>query len=82
MHRLDVSSHALVEAEHSAAGGGGTRGEFPQNLVSDGQENFNKWCVDTHNKSWVKIKRLDFHDEWINGIGFKSANDCPERDPI
>ena len=59
MHRLEISSNATVKAEHAAPGGGGTGREYPSNLLSDGHEDYNKWCVTEHNKSWVKVKMND-----------------------
>jgi hypothetical protein len=68
-----------VMAEHSVANGGGTHREFPENLLKSGTEPWNKWCQCDSKESWVMInleKKID-----VVGIGFKSANDCPHRDP-
>ncbi len=56
MHRLEISSQATVKAEHTAPGGGGTGGEYPQNLLSEGHESYNKWFASSNNKSWVTVK--------------------------
>ena len=53
--------------------------EFPQNLVSGGEEPWNKWYADSTQRSWVM---LEFQQAiTFNGLGLKSANDCPQRDP-
>ena len=59
--------------------GGSTGREFPQNLLSPGEEPWNKWFAPHHRKSWIMIEfnqHLSFQ-----GIGIKSANDHPRRDP-
>ena len=59
--------------------GGGTGKEFPINLLSHGEEAWNKWYENQVSKCWVEIK---FHESIkFSAIGFKSANDCPHRDP-
>lgn len=68
-----------MSAQHYLLHGGGTGREFPYNLLSHGQEPWNKWYQVTSNQSWVLIeftKPVTFV-----GLGIKSANDCPHRDP-
>jgi hypothetical protein len=70
---------AKVTAQHSVLNGGFTGREFPQNLLSPGEEPWNKWYVAHFPRSWVMVEfqqPLSFQ-----GIGFKSANDHPRRDP-
>ena len=74
-----MSGFAKVTAQHFLKDGGGTGKEFPQNLVSGGEEPWNKWFANSTQRSWVM---LEFQQAiTFNGLGFKSANDCPHRDP-
>lgn len=78
MIRQELGHLATVSAEFSVEGGG-TKKEFKENLLKAGEEPWNKWCNCSKNYSWIKIefeKAVSFA-----GLGFKSANDCPERDP-
>lgn len=43
MKRFDVANFAKVDAQFTVPNGGGTKKEFPQNLLSAGQEGWNKW---------------------------------------
>jgi len=81
MKELDLNEqNATVECSHSAANGGGTRGEYPINLIKSGTEPWNKWFQYSHHKPWAMLKSKQ--DTWkIKGFGLKSANDCPHRDP-
>jgi len=61
--------------------GGGTKREFAENLLKDGEEDWNKWCAApcAGNTSWTMLtfkNSINFCE-----IGFKSANDEPDRDP-
>jgi hypothetical protein len=75
---VNLSESATVEAEYSVEGGG-TGKEFPANLLSDGTEGWNKWYECSNDSSWIKIENNEYLE--IRGLGFKSANDCPHRDP-
>ena len=76
-HHLEGTG-STVKAQFSV-NGGGTSKEFPINLLSNGQEDWNKWYENQASKSWVEIH---FHEMTkFSAIGFKSANDCPHRDP-
>ena len=81
-HRQELRHQATVTTQYTVANGGGTRGEFPPNLLFDGEEPWNKWYENSSSSSWVKITNnsravpLQFE-----GLGFKSANDVPDRDP-
>jgi hypothetical protein len=71
----------LVSCEKNMKKGGGTRREFAENLIKSGEESWNKWCVAPcpGNTNWTIIefqKTIFFSD-----LGFKSANDEPNRDP-
>ena len=77
LHRYHLHDKAVVTAEHHVLGAG-HEGK-PQNLLSNGEEHWNKWEVGHHERSWVEI---DFHDKLdFKGIGFKSAGDHPRRCP-
>ena len=80
LSRIDLKPlGAQITASHSVKNGGGTGKELPANLLNPGEEGWNKWCeIDSKTaRVFVKLnRRLK-----INGFGFKSANDCPERDP-
>lgn len=55
--------------------------EVPRNLVDHGQDGWNKWIMyQGQHKSWITLSINDGKKK-VRGIGFKSANDCPERDP-
>ena len=60
--------------------GGGTGKEIVQNILSDGEEAWNKWYQATSATSWVLF---DFNGDVreLNAFAFKSANDVPSRDP-
>jgi hypothetical protein len=59
--------------------GGGTRREFPHNLLSAGQEPWNKWCEVQSDLARITVKLN--RTLKVHGFGFKSANDEPKRDP-
>lgn len=77
--RIDLEElGATVKAEYSV-NGGGTRREYPENLIKDGEEPWNKWYQVSSKTSWVEINiptEVEF-----GAIAFKSANDVPRRDP-
>jgi hypothetical protein len=77
--RLDVSGFAKVTAQHFLKDGGGTGAEYPQNLVSGGEEPYNKWYQNSSSSSWVMVEFAQAIT--FSGLGLKSANDCPHRDP-
>jgi len=77
--RLNLLSVGTVSASHSVANGGGTGGEFPINLLKAGEEAWNKWCEIEYAHPVVEMKFTEYVS--FQGIGFKSANDCPHRDP-
>jgi hypothetical protein len=58
---------------------GSSSQEGPVNLLSSGTEPWNKWCQTVSNHSWIEVSLTDEIE--VAGLGFKSANDCPERDP-
>jgi len=60
-------------------GGGGSLKEFPENLIDPGTEPWNKWYATHTSSSWVLLEIP--HVIQIAGIGFRSANDMPHRDP-
>jgi hypothetical protein len=69
---------ARVTAEHHEFAPGSEAGK-PQNLLSPGEEPWNKWEAPNHNLSWVEI---EFPDKLnFKGIGFKSAGDHPKMAP-
>ena len=68
-----------IKAQHTIEDGGDTGMEFPKNLINEGEEDWNKWCQIKSNESQIMYKLKQKIK--INGIGFKSANDLPERDP-
>jgi len=73
LQRYHLHATARVTAEHHAIGSN------PQNLLSPGQEEWNKWHVTHHQRSWVEI---EFHEKIaFRGIGFKSAGDHPRKSP-
>ena len=62
-----------MTAEHHSIGNN------PQNLLSPGQEEWNKWHVENHQRSWVEV---EFAEKLVfKGIGFKSAGDHPRKSP-
>jgi hypothetical protein len=62
-----------VTAEHHSIGSN------PQNLLSPGQEEWNKWHVENHQRSWVEI---EFNEKLMfKGIGFKNAGDHAHKSP-
>jgi len=69
-----------VTAQYSV-NGGGTGGEFPRNILNQGEEAWNKWYQVNGLKSYVMVDFKSKQGLRLNGIGFKSANDCPFRDP-
>ena len=68
-----------MEADFYFRDGGGTRREFPINLLNPGTEPWNKWCETYSAQSWVNVTLA--HEITVVGLGFKSANDAPHRDP-
>ena len=77
--RYHLHGTAKVTAEHHVLMGGQTGMEFPQNLLSPGEEPWNKWYASHHARSWVMVEfgeHLNFQ-----GIGFKCAGDHPRRAP-
>jgi len=68
-----------VAAQHDVRGGG-TRKEFVENILTDGQERWNKWYENKSKTSWVTA---DFNGQVreLTSFGFKSANDVAKRDP-
>jgi len=73
LQRIHLHERGRVTAEHHAIGNN------PQNLLSPGIEDWNKWHADNHQRSWVEIEfaaKIEF-----KGIGFKSAGDHPRRSP-
>ena len=81
MKELDLNEqNATVECSHSAENSGGTRREYPINLIKSGTEPWNKWFQYSHHKPWAMLKSKQ--GIWtFRGFGIKSANDCPHRDP-
>lgn len=77
--RLNFEGLAEVSADHTIPNGGGSHKEFPENLLRAGTEPWNKWCQVVSNNSRVVIEFKQQVE--IIGFGFKSANDCPHRDP-
>ena len=68
-----------MTATHIVPRGGGTGKEVPANIIQAGEEPWNKWYQASHDTSRITItmkQRIK-----VNAIGFKSANDCPHRDP-
>jgi len=53
--------------------------ERKENLIKYGNETWNKWLAFT-NKSWIVVNFKDVTTP-IGALGFKSANDEPDRDP-
>jgi hypothetical protein len=45
-----------VTAEHHVLLGGPSGLEHPQNLLSPGEEPWNKWYASHHNRSWVMVE--------------------------
>jgi hypothetical protein len=77
MTKYHLHNLARVTAEHHRIGLG-PDGK-PENLLSPGEEPWNKWESENHNRSWVEI---EFGDKLIfKGIGFKSAGDHPRKSP-
>jgi hypothetical protein len=77
LHRYHLHATARVTAEHHILSLG-PEGK-PQNLLSPGEEPWNKWEAENHNRSWVEVEfaeRIPFQ-----GIGFKSAGDHPRKSP-
>eukprot|EP00762_Andalucia_godoyi_P003408 ANDGO_06682.mRNA.1 hypothetical protein SPRG_03327 len=79
-------SRPVIPKEHislDAAGdirGGGTGREFLENLLSDGQQPWNKWVHPGYvRRSWILAK---FDSPYkVAEYGLCSANDAPNRDP-
>lgn len=67
---------AIVRTQHSHESGS----EVRENLLKPGEEYWNKWLGNC-SESWVEIDFKDHH-HIIGGVGFKSANDVSERDPL
>ena len=75
--RIHLVDRAEVRAEHHVMAIG-PQGK-PKNLLSPGEEPWNKWEVEHHNRSWVEI---EFNEKLhFRGIGFKSAGDHPRKSP-
>ena len=69
----------MVSAQYTIKDGGPSKREFPKNLLSHGEEDWNKWYEAQAASSVVLIelnRELDF-----DCMGFKSAGNCPHRDP-
>jgi hypothetical protein len=76
--RYHLQAAAIVTAEHHETTPGSEAGK-PQNLLSPGEESWNKWDAPNHNHSWVEV---DFSEKLkFTGIGFKSAGDHPRMAP-
>lgn len=75
--RYFLHATAKVTAEHHMVLAG-EQGK-PQNLLSPGQEPWNKWEAPNHNRSWVQIEFAE-HITFC-GIGFRSAGDKPRTSP-
>jgi len=60
--------------------GGGRKKEYVKNILTDGQERWNKWYERDSKTSWVKAAFNGQAYEVVS-VAFKSANDKPARDP-
>jgi hypothetical protein len=78
MQKYHLHMTARVQAEHHVFRPGEEYGK-PQNLLSPGEEIWNKWEAENHNRSWVEVEFAErLH---VQGIGFKSAGDHPRKSP-
>jgi hypothetical protein len=78
MQKYHLHMTARVAAEHHVFRPGEEFGK-PQNLLSPGEEIWNKWEAENHNRSWVEVEFAEkLH---VQGIGFKSAGDHPRKSP-
>jgi len=53
--------------------------KFPENLIDNGSEKWNKWRTESSKTAWVEItipEEVEF-----SVVGFKSANNKPHNDP-
>ena len=70
-----------VRVQHTVKKGGETMREYPENLLTAGNEVWNKWSCQSK-RSWVMLESLgDINMYFIRGIGFKSGPNLPRRDP-
>ena len=76
----DLKNKAEATAQYWLPHGGGTGQEFPSALIDHAHGYTLKWYQASSNQSWVRIKITDLPID-VRAIGFKSANDCPHRDP-
>ena len=75
----DLEGKGVVSAQYTIKDGGASRKEFPKNLLSHGEEDWNKWYEAQSASAFVLI---DFDREIaFDCVGFKSAGNCPHRDP-
>lgn len=77
----EFNEDTKILCQKTIKNGGGTKREFPENLLKPGEEDWNKWCAINCKKqsSWTLI---EFKESLIiSALGFKSANDAPYRDP-
>ena len=71
-----------VEASHTVPGGGGTGQEYPKNLLIPGNTPGNKWYTDYKGSPSINLSfKEGVPIPIVKMYGWKSANDCPERDP-
>ena len=77
---VEVPRQLLAVTASASVSGGGTGGEFPENLLLDGAEGWNKWYA-THGLPFRLT--FDSHVEIPNVAGYaiRIANDTPARDP-
>ena len=73
-----------VLCETSVKNGGKSKREFPENLLKEGEEDWNKWrttpfCPVKGNINWTVLKFAT--SITFCTLGFKSANDDPVNDP-
>ena len=76
LERYHLHNTAKVTAEHHVLVG---REANLQNLVSPGEEDWNKWYASNHRRSWVMVE-FGEHKRF-EGIGFKNAGDRPKLNP-
>ena len=77
--QYNLEGFTTVKASTSVLNGGGTGKEFPINLLSNGQDNWNKWI--TTSSSEAVIQFIFNSPIEITSFGLKSANDEKVRDP-
>ena len=68
---------ATVKAEHDEH----YSGEYKEQLVMEEQGWAKKWITRQVHTSWVEI-HFNERVHTVCGVGFVSADDCPNRDPI